>query len=105
MALPYLDQAWQRALHGLKEFSTHTHTSDHFPKGKVVVETVPSHREKSTASHVADPFRLFDMTDVPEVVVHRADLITSTVPQPSADVQFPPLKEDIQGFLYHHARG
>ena len=96
VALPDLDQAWQRALHGLKEFSTHT--SDHFPKGKVVVETVPSHREMSTASHAADPFRLFDMTDAPEVAVHRDDLITSTVPQPSADDQFQPLKEDIQGF-------
>ena len=77
VALPDLDLAWQRALYGLKDFSTHT--SDHFPKGKVVAETVPSHRVTSTASHAADPSHLFDMTDAPEVVVHRGDLNSSTV--------------------------
>ena len=38
------------------------------------------------------------MIDVAEVVVPRADLATPTAPQPSTDVQFQPLKEDIQGF-------
>ena len=33
MALPNLDQAWQHALHGLKELSTHT--SDHFRQTKL----------------------------------------------------------------------
>ena len=32
------------------------------------------------------------------MVVPRADLATPTAPQPSTDVQFQPLKEDIQGF-------
>ena len=40
MALPDLDQAWQQALHGLKELSTHT--SVPFLKGKVVMEAVPT---------------------------------------------------------------
>ena len=47
---------------------------------------------------MTDPFRLFDMIDASEVVVPRADLATSTAPQPLTDVQFQPLKEDIQGF-------
>ena len=42
VALPDLDQAWQRALHGLEELSTHT--SNHFPTDKVVVEAEPSNR-------------------------------------------------------------
>ena len=96
MALPDLDQAWQHALHGLKELSAHK--SDPSPKGKVVAETVPSHSVTSTVSHMADPFHLFDMTDAPEVVVHRGELNSSTVPQSSADDQFRPLKEGIQGF-------
>ena len=102
VALPDLDQAWQRALYGLKDFSTHT--SDHFPKGKVVAETVPSHRVTSSASHAADPFHFFDMTDAPEVVVHRGDLNSSTVPQSSADDQFPNTQRGHSRFLDHHAR-
>ena len=63
-----------------------------------MVEAEPSNREKSIASHVTDPFSFFDMIDAAEVVVPRADLATSTAPQPSTDVQFQPVKEDIQGF-------
>ena len=54
MALPDLDQAWQQALHGLKELSTHT--SDPFLKGKVVTEAVPANREKSNDHRVTDLF-------------------------------------------------
>ena len=57
VALPDLDQAWQQALHGLKELSTHT--GDHFPTDKVVVEAEPSNREKSNAHHVTDPLSPF----------------------------------------------
>ena len=47
---------------------------------------------------MTDPFRLFDTFDAAEVVVPCADLATPTAPQPSTDVQFQPLREDIQGF-------
>ena len=60
-----------------------------------MVEAEPSNREKSNAHHVTDPFRLFDTFDAAEVGVPCADLAT---PQPSTDVQFQPLREDIQGF-------
>ena len=63
-----------------------------------MVEAEPSNREKSNAHHVTDPFRLFDTFDAAEVVVPCADLATPTEPQPSTDVQFQPLREDIQGF-------
>ena len=45
VALPDLDQAWQRALHGLQELCTRTNNL--FPEDKVVVEAEPSNREKS----------------------------------------------------------
>ena len=96
MALPDLDQAWQQALHGLKELSTHT--SDPFLKGNVVTEAVPANREKSNDHHVTDPFCLFDTIDAAEVVVPCADLATPTAPQPSTDVQFEPPRKEIQGF-------
>ena len=96
MALPNLDQVWQKASHGLKELSTHT--SDPFLKDKVVMEVVPSNREKSNDHHVTDPFCLFDTIDTAEVVVPYADLTTPTAPQPSTDVQFEPPKKDILGF-------
>ena len=95
VALPDPDQAWQQALRGLVE---HTHTGDHFPTDKVVVEAEPSNREKSNAHHVTDLFRFFDTFDAAEVVVPCADLATPTALQPSTDVQFQPLREDIQGF-------
>ena len=62
------------------------------------MEVEPSHREKSVAHHVADPFRLFDTTDASEVLVPCADPATTTAPQPSTDIQFQPLEEGIQGF-------
>ena len=58
MTLPDLDQAWQQALHGLKELSTHTVVP--FLKGKVVTDAVPANREKSNDHHVTVPFCLFD---------------------------------------------
>ena len=96
MVLPDLDQAWQQALHGLKELSTRT--SDLFLESKVVTEAVPANREKSNDHHVADLVCLFDTIDAAEVVVPCADLATPTAPQPSTDVQFEPPKEEIQGF-------
>ena len=86
VALPDLDQAWQQALHGLKQLSTHT--SVPFLKCKVVTEAVPANREKSNDHHVIDLFCHFDTIDA----------ATPTAPQPSTDVQFQPLREDIQGF-------
>ena len=71
MALPDLDQAWQKALHGLKELCTHT--SDPLLKGKVVTVAVPANREKSNDHHVTDPFCLFDKIDAAEVVAPCVD--------------------------------
>ena len=95
MALSDLE-AWQQALHGLKELSTHT--SVPFLKGKVVTEAVLVNREKSNDHHVTDPFCLFDTIDAAEVVVLCADLAAPTAPQPSTGVQFEPPRKEIQGF-------
>ena len=43
-------------------------------------------------------FCLFDTIDAAEVVVPCADPATTTAPQPSTEVQFQPLKENLQGF-------
>ena len=97
VALPDLDQAWQRALHGLKEWNTHTRVKD-FSTDEVAVEAELSNREQSFAYHAADLFGFFGTVDANEVAVPYVDSVTAITPQPPTEVQFQPLKENLQGF-------
>ena len=97
MALPDLDQAWQQALHGLKELSTHTQVIL-FWRAKLswrLYRLTVRNRMITTWLII---FAFFDTIDAAEVVVPCADLATPTAPQPSTDVQFEPPRKDIQGF-------
>ena len=62
------------------------------------VEADLPNREQSSGYHAADPFCLSDTIDAAEVVVPCADPATTIAPQPSMEVQFQPLEENLQGF-------
>ena len=104
VALPDLDQAWQQVLHGPKKSSTHTGeevSQNILPIGVTIADSVEAELpncEQSSGHHAADPFCLFDTIDAAEVVVPCADPATTVAPQPSTEVQFQPLKENLQGF-------